>query len=213
MKVGLPSVRIAPAGVNLGGAAPSGPALCRPIRRESLHGWPWLLLGVASVLLWTHTLSLNAGAAAVLHWLPGLAILAALRFIWLNRSRRGLRLLAAGAACNLLVMITNGGLMPISPSTALAIGLPVRQANHTGVVLGRSKDRVIADSEVSLAYFDDRIVFKLGERHIAASIGDGIVVLGCAITLLEELIGTGGFSQPRAGQSRTAPARRRLHGL
>ena len=130
----MPFVHIAPAGVSLGGAAPRGVALGRPMGRASLHGWPWLILGVASVLLWTHTLSLNSGAAAVLHWLPGLAIVAALRFMWLNRFRRGLWLLAAGAGCNLLVMITNGGLMPISPSTALAIGLPVRQANHAGVV-------------------------------------------------------------------------------
>ena len=164
-------------------------------------------------MLWTHTLSLHSGAAGILHWLPGLAIVAGLRFIWLNRSRRGLRLLAAGAACNLLVMTANGGLMPISPSTALALGLPVQQVGHAGVVLGRSKDRVMADSRVEFAYLDDRIVFQVGDRHTAASIGDGIVVLGCIVTLLEELIGVGGPRSPRVGQTRTEPARRRLYGL
>jgi hypothetical protein len=171
------------------------------------------VLGVASVLLWTHTLSLNSGAGEVLHWLPGLAIVGGLRFIWLNRSRRGLWLLAVGAGCNLLVMTTNGGLMPISPSTARAIGLPIRQANHAGVVLSRSKDRVIADSNAHFAYLDDRIVFQVSNRHYATSIGDGIVVLGIVITLLEELFGTVGPQASQVGLARVRPARRRFHGL
>ena len=72
---------------------------------------------------------------------------------------------------------------------------------------------MITDSQARFAYFDDRIVFKLGERHIAASIGDGIVVLGCIVTLLEELIGTGGSRSPFAGQVSARPARRRRYGL
>jgi hypothetical protein len=148
----------------------------------------------------------------MLHWLPGLAILAGLRFMWLNRSRRGLRLLAAGAACNLLVMTTNGGLMPISPSTAQALGIPVQQANHAGVVLSRSKDRVIADSRAHFAYLDDRIVFQVGNRHTAASIGDAIVVLGCLVTLLEELIGAGGLGNRQGGAAPTGSAGRRRSG-
>jgi hypothetical protein len=120
--------------------------------------------------------------------------------------------LAVGAGCNLLVMTTNGGLMPISPSTARAIGLPVRQANHPGVVLSRSKDRVIADNQAQFAYLDDRLVFRAGNRHIAASIGDGIVVLGIIVTLLEEFFGAMG-SPSSVGLERVEPARRRLHGL
>ncbi len=208
----MSAVEIAPAGVVLGGQAPVTSIARPPAHARQLRGWLWLVLGVGSVLLWTHTLSLNSGAGEVLRWLPGLAILAGLRFIWLNRSRRGLWLLAVGAGCNLLVMTTNGGLMPISPSTARAIGLPVRQATHSGAVLSRSKDRMVADDQARFAYLDDRLVFRAGNRHIAASIGDGIVVLGIIVTLLEEFFGAMG-SPSSVGLGRVEPARRRLHGL
>ncbi len=213
MKSGIPFVRAAPAGVILGGQARAIPRAGLRAQASPLRGWLWLLLGVGSALLWTHTLSFNSGVGGILHWLPALAILAGLRFIWLNRSRRGLWLLAAGAGCNLLVMGANGGLMPISPSSAGALGLPVQQANHVGVVLSRSKDRVIPDSQARFAYLDDRLVFKVGDRTTAASVGDGIVALGCLVTLLEELAGLPGPRTPEIGAARVERVRRRLHGI
>lgn len=210
MRATLPLVKLAPAGVVLGGAAPSTQ---RPASSTQLRGWRWLALGIGSVALWLHTLSLGTGMGAVAHWLPGLAIAAALRFLWLNRARKGLRLLAAGAACNLLVMLLNGGLMPISPHTAQALGLPVQQVNRAGIVQGGSKDRVIPDGEARLAYLDDRIVFQVGKRHTAASIGDGIVVLGCIVTLIEELLGGAGQYRPVTASGRQSGlATSRRHG-
>jgi hypothetical protein len=209
----VPVVDIVPAGVVLGGQAPVTSIARPPAHAPQLRGWLWLVLGMGSVLLWTHTLSLNSGVGEVLRWLPGLAIVAGLRFIWLNRSRRGLWILAAGAGCNFLVMTTNGGLMPISPSTARTIGLPVQQATRSGAVLSRSKDRVLTDSQAQFAYLDDRLVFRAGNRHIAASIGDGVVVLGIIVTLLEELFGAVGSQGSPVGLESVKPARRRFHGL
>jgi len=41
-----------------------------------------------------------------------------LAFVWINRSKPGFWILTMGTALNLLVILANGGLMPIGPQTA-----------------------------------------------------------------------------------------------
>ena len=57
---------------------------------DSLQGWSWLAIGLALQLLWVRVLSLHVASPVLLHWLPSLALLPALRFLWLNRRYRRL---------------------------------------------------------------------------------------------------------------------------
>jgi hypothetical protein len=151
--------------------------------RGGLRGWSWLAAGVGLQLLWVRFLSRSAAPPVLLHWLPSLALLPALRFLWLNRQYRGLWVLAAGAGLNLLVMSVNGGLMPISASHLHALGDP---RSHVGMVLALSKDRLLDDNVAHLAFLDDRLVWGVAGLHVASSLGDLLVALGCLTTLGEE---------------------------
>ena len=141
-----------------------------------------MVLGLALQVLWVRELSLHAGSSVLLRWLPSLALIPALRFLWLNRQYRGLWLLAAGATLNLLVMVENGGLMPIAPPVLHALGGPHSLA---GAALGLTKDRLLGDGATRLALFDDRLVWSVAGLHVAASLGDLLVAAGCVVTLGE----------------------------
>src|SRR2546421_3909229 len=108
-----------------------------PRQTDGLQGWSWLAIGLALQVLWVRVLSLHAASPVLLRWLPSLALPPALRFLWLNRRYRGLWVLAIGAGLNLLVMVGNGGVMPIAPPPLHAPGGPHKQA---GGARGGGKD-------------------------------------------------------------------------
>ena len=116
-----------------------------------------------------------------------LGLLAALRFVWLNRGYRGLWLVAVGAGLNLAVMAANGGLMPVAP--AALRGLGDARGHQVGAPLAASKDRALPDSVARLAVLDDRLVYQLSGLRVACSIGDLVVLAGCLVTLREGLLG------------------------
>lgn len=158
-----------------------------PSNEEGLRGWPWLIAGVGLQALWVRVLSTHATeASALAQWLPSIALFPAFRFLWLNRSYRGLWLLAIGAALNLLVMIDNGGLMPISPASVHALGYN-GSTMHMHAVVTWSKDRLLGDGVAHLAGLDDRLVWAAGGVHVACSLGDVLVAVGCLVTLGEEI--------------------------
>src|SRR5947207_534624 len=161
--------------------------LVRPRRArqaDGLQGWSGLAIGLALQVLWVRILSLHAASPVLLHWLPSLALLPALRFLWLDRRYRGLWVLAIGAGLNLLVMAANGGLMPIAPAALHALGGPHKPA---GAAVGLSKDRLLGDGVARLAFLDDRLVWGVAGLHVASSPGDLVVAMGCLLTLGEEL--------------------------
>jgi len=152
--------------------------------QDGLRGWPWLIAGLGLQLVWLRFLSLQVATPIPLHWLPVLALLSALWFLWLNRRYRGLWVLAAGAGLNVLVMASNGGLMPISPTSLRAIGAA---SLHTGAAIALSKDRLLGDNATHLAFLDDRLVVAAVGLRASYSLGDLLVLAGCLATLGEEL--------------------------
>ena len=152
--------------------------------QDGLRGWPWLLAGLSLQLVWLRFLSLQTATPIPLHWLPFLALLPALWFLWLNRRYRGLWILAAGASLNVLVMAGNGGMMPISPASLRAIGAA---SAHTGAVIAFSKDRLLRDNAAHLAFLDDRLVVAAAGLRASYSLGDLLVLAGCLATLGEEI--------------------------
>ena len=148
------------------------------------RGWRWLLLAMLAELFWIHVVSLQTHGSTALIWLPSLGVVLGGVFLWQNRTRRGLWVMAVGGALNCLVMVANGGLMPLAPTA-----LPHLSAAHrmTGQIVTHSKDRVISEQHTRFAMLDDRLVGAVGQVRIAASVGDTLVAVGLLITLGEEI--------------------------
>lgn len=105
-------------------------------------------------------------------------------FVWQNRHLPGIRFIGVGVICNLLVILANGGFMPITPETLVRIN-PGSIADDwpTGIHYGHSKDIILPRQETTLWLLSDILVapppfpwpvaFSLGDLLLAA----GIVVL------------------------------------
>lgn len=103
-----------------------------------------------------------------------------LGFAWANRKEKAFWVMGVGLAMNLLVIVLNGGLMPISPDTirTLAPHLPA-DAWQIGSRLGQSKDVVLPAAETRLWWLSDRFVTPPWfPRAVAFSLGDVVVALG-----------------------------------
>jgi hypothetical protein len=101
-------------------------------------------------------------------------------FAFANLGLPGMRILLVGLACNLIVILANGGFMPLSLDAAARL---VDQTVLEGMVVGQrvssaSKDVLLADSQITLPLLADRFVpppiisyrfaFSLGDVFVAA---------------------------------------------
>ena len=101
-------------------------------------------------------------------------------FIWFNKDRVGIIILGLGLALNLLVILFNKGLMPISPETVLAIypDIPL-SVWQVGSRLGRSKNILLPVEDTRLAWLSDSILLPEWFPWTGAlSPGDLLIVLG-----------------------------------
>lgn len=87
-----------------------------------LHRWRWPLLIWAVLILQAVVVgvSMNVALASVLHVVT---YIAAVAFLWLNRSVGGVWIVAAGAVSNGVVIALNGGTLPASAAAVEAAGL------------------------------------------------------------------------------------------
>lgn len=107
-------------------------------------------------------------------------------FAWFNRKEAGFRLLMAGVTLNLLVIVANGGWMPISPETIERLSLPASFAERevsVGERFGGSKDIVLPREETRFWWLSD--IFVLPRDWVrwlpvgsAFSIGDVLLAAG-----------------------------------
>lgn len=107
-----------------------------------------------------------------------------LTFVWLNRRFVGIQVVGLGVLCNLAVILTNGGFMPITPDTLVRIN-PGSTLDHwtVGFHYGYSKDVILTAQDTVLRVLSDMLVlpppfpwptaFSVGDLLIAA----GIIVL------------------------------------
>lgn len=106
-------------------------------------------------------------------------------FAWINRRQAGFCLLGLGLMLNLLVIIANGGWMPISPETIRAIAPnSMTESWQLGQRLGSSKDIVLPTSQIRLYWLTDRLLLsKRSPYQVAFSFGDVVIALGAFWTL------------------------------
>jgi hypothetical protein len=140
----------------------------------------WKLIGLVSGLFILQ--------AAMVLYVPGQTLLqgvilifsqAALIFLFLlNHHVPGAKLFALGIALNVLVMVANGGWMPITPETYQFVrpGRPVVEQTRPS----SSKNIILPRSETNLWILSDMIRVTLPWRRTAVSIGDVLLVAAVA---------------------------------
>lgn len=127
--------------------------------------WPptrgWVTMQVAAVIL--------VGSQVLL-----------LLFAWANRRHRAFWWLGLGLLLNLLVIVLNGGLMPVSPETLSHL---IANSNPedwpVGQRFGTSKDIILPEQETRLAWLSDRFLSPAWLPPPSAfSLGDVLIAIG-----------------------------------
>lgn len=116
--------------------------------------------------------------------------------LWLNRRKLGSAVIAVGLALNLLVIVANGGWMPLSVSVLEASGH--RPGAQVGDVPEWSKGRVMADEDVRFGILADWVPKPGGG---VLSIGDMVMAAGIGVFVWELMAGRSVYSV-RAGLTR-----------
>ena len=143
-------------------------------------------------------------------WLPDLLApvilvwsqLVLLGFVLFNLGRPGMRLLGLGLAMNFVVILANGGMMPLAPQTASRLSSIDFWA--AGARFGPGKSVVVPTQSTSFWGLSDRFMLPDWFPYQAAySLGDILLVAG-AIALLYAMThgpaGAPGHQQARAQQ-------------
>jgi hypothetical protein len=109
--------------------------------------------------------------------------------IWQNRHLGGIKVIGLGLLLNFLVMVVNGGFMPITPGTLVQIGYDGNASQlETGYIVGRTKNVVAEPGEASLWFLSDVMVIpRPFPIPTALSLGDLLIVLGVFFFLRESM--------------------------
>lgn len=105
--------------------------------------------------------------------------------VWHNRRLPGVKLIGLGLLLNLIVMVMNGGFMPITPEALVRTGYDGNVPRlETGYLVGRTKNVVIEPGEARLWFLSDILVIpRPFPIPSAMSVGDLFIVGGIFLFL------------------------------
>jgi hypothetical protein len=135
--------------------------------------WGWLAIaGLAvQVLLFSDPVAQAVGSAGPpIYVVSTAAVLAAVLH---NLRVPGIPLVALGAACNLLAIAANGGVMPASPEAVAGLGAPDGEGFSNSVVMADPALLPLTDIFVLPSWVPLANVFSIGD----VLIGIGVVVV------------------------------------
>ena len=150
----------------------------------------WLLLASVAVqvaLIFTPPVPPEHGIEPLRVCLP-LAMAAMGVFVALNWRLPGMLIALLGVTANLVVIVANSGLMPISPEALIASGRTQSMElalEHPGIRLPRSKDVILAWEDTRLPWLSDMVVTPPVPRRMVVSAGDLIIAAGLAYLTAE----------------------------
>jgi hypothetical protein len=145
------------------------------------------LAGLALILQWP-LLQAQGGSVQAIQVQQALFLLSLvllLAFVWRNRRLHGIQIVGWGVICNLLVILVNGGWMPITPQTLARINPgTVPEQWPTQVHYGYSKDIILLQQQARLWALSDILVLPPPFPHPTAfSLGDLLIALGIIVLL------------------------------
>jgi hypothetical protein len=159
--------------------------------------WAWLVL-LALALQWPLLRApagprQNSSVQQVLLMASHLLLLA---FVGLNWRSTAVKIVGLGVLCNLIVIVANGGLMPITPETLVQINQGSSLAQWpAGAHYSYSKDIILPRQATALWLLSDILVlpppfpwptaFSLGDLIIAG----GIIILLQGVPVSPEVLG------------------------
>ena len=112
-----------------------------------------------------------------------------LAFVILNRRRIGFLVIGAGMLLNFLAIVSNGGLMPVTPANAEKAGMGYKiEGVELGEAIPRSKNVLLEDSDTHLRWLSDRFTWISDSPLAVFSVGDIVIAAGLTVVLLELLL-------------------------
>ncbi len=112
-----------------------------------------------------------------------------LAFVVLNWRRIGILIIGAGMVLNFSAVVTNGGLMPISPASMERAGAQDKLAGlELGDPVPLSRNVLLEESDTNLQWLSDRIAWDSPGPFPVFSVGDIIIGIGLVVILVEFLL-------------------------
>lgn len=140
-----------------------------------MYGWMFpILLAVQFLVYWLQNKYAWAASASTYTFLSVYVV--GLFFLWLNRKETGFPLLLAGVFLNFLVMLVNGGRMPVSVEAASVLDASYVDSLKQGLLYGK---HAMLTGQTKLAFLGDIIpLTKPYYKEQVISIGDVIIGIG-----------------------------------
>lgn len=112
-----------------------------------------------------------------------------LTFVVLNRRRVGILVIGVGMLLNFVVIVANGGLMPIAPTTMESAGLEDELVElELGDSVPQTKNVLLDEGDTHLELLSDRITWGSTGPVPVFSIGDAVIGIGLIVVLVEFLL-------------------------